>query len=269
MNILAAASFHALPALAPAVLFLLAVFALGWILSSWSRGFASRPPALHLANIGEGTHEHPALYTDAAIATRHLLFKVGSDASHIAVAGAGDFPLGNVPDEAAGAEELVELNLLTNCCPRLMIASEAIAADVDVFTAAGGKIQNEPGAAGTFYKVGRTRAAAAGDNSKVEVIPCFPVKLVVVVALTSTDAVVSGEAPAAVTSVQEATVDGNDPATTQALANSLKAKYNTLQTDFVALHEKYAAAITELEKATDDVRAIGAALATPTLVKVL
>lgn len=38
-----------------------------------------------------------------------------------------------------------------------------------------------------------------------------------------------------ITSVQEATANGSDLATTQALANSLKAKYNTLQTEVAAL----------------------------------
>lgn len=41
---------------------------------------------------------------------------------------------------------------------------------------------------------------------------------------------------AALTSVQEATANGSDPATTQALANSLKIKYNALQADVAALH---------------------------------
>jgi hypothetical protein len=42
-------------------------------------------------------------------------------------------------------------------------------------------------------------------------------------------------APAALTSSQNATANGSDAATTQALANSLKVSYNALQTDVVAL----------------------------------
>lgn len=60
-----------------------------------------------------------------------------------------------------------------------------------------------------------------------------------------TDAVVTQAAfvavPAAVTSVQEATVNGSDPATTQALANSLKIKYNAAQVDIAALRGSVAA----------------------------
>lgn len=189
----------------------LCVLGVACLVGLWSRGFTHARPAspvgaLHLVNIGEGTHEHPALFTDAAIATRHLLVKIGSDANHVAVAAANDCPIGNVPDEPSGAEELVEVNRLGNGKPRLMIASEAIAADVDVFTAAGGKVQDEPAVAGTYYKVGRTRAAAAADGAKVEVMACSPVKLVVIAALTA-----------------PTTADGSDLATTQALANAIKA----------------------------------------------
>lgn len=60
-----------------------------------------------------------------------------------------------------------------------------------------------------------------------------------------TDAVVTQAAfvaaPAAVTSVQEATANGSDLATTQALANSLKIKYNAAQVDIAALRGTVAA----------------------------
>lgn len=60
-----------------------------------------------------------------------------------------------------------------------------------------------------------------------------------------TDGVVTQAAfvavPAAVTSVQEATVNGSDLATTQALANSLKIKYNAAQVDIAALRGTVAA----------------------------
>ncbi|ACB76697.1 hypothetical protein [Opitutus terrae] len=215
----------------------LALLAATWLLVSWSKGFRNPPaPTLHLANIGEGTHPHPALYTDAAIATRHLLFAVGSDATHIAVAAADDCPLGTVPDEAGAAEELVEVDLLTNGKPRLMVASEALAADVDVYTADGGKIQNEPAVAGTCYLVGRTRAAAAGNNSKVEVLPCKPIKLVVIAAPTQT-------------------ADGTIAALNSTAVNPTKADFDAL--------------LAEAGKLQADYYALAAALATPALVKVL
>lgn len=61
-------------------------------------------------------------------------------------------------------------------------------------------------------------------------------------ALTSSaPAALTSSAPAAVTSSQESTVNGSDLATTQALANSLKTKYNAAQADIAALRTTLAA----------------------------
>jgi hypothetical protein len=137
--------------------------------------------ALRAANIAEGTHAGMITkLTDAAITTRHLLVKVGSDSDHIAVCGASDRPRGLCDDEAGAAEEPVNVNLL-GCgnTTQKMVASDAIADDVDVFTAADGKIQNEPSAAGTYYKVGRSMGAASTDGDEIEVEPCHPIAYVV------------------------------------------------------------------------------------------
>jgi hypothetical protein len=142
------------------------------------------------ANIGEGTHETSALNkrADAAIATRHLLVKQGSDVNHIAVNGASDRPMGICPDSPTAAEDLVSVQLLGGVQgTQLMIASEAIAANAEVFTAANGKIQDEPTTAGIFYRVGVARTAAGADGDKVEVEPCVPERLVVIAALGNTN----------------------------------------------------------------------------------
>lgn len=180
-----------------------------------------------LANIAEGTHAGSKRYlSDAAIATRYLLGKKGTDADHIAICGAGDEPIVSITDEATAAEKEVTGEFLSTAQRTLiMIASEAITADEDVYTAANGKIQDEPTVAGTYYKVGRARSAASADE-QIEVIPCAPIKVVVIAALTST----------------------NGTAAAAADLTALKA---------------------EAEKIGDDVRALGAALATPALVKVL
>lgn len=60
-------------------------------------------------------------------------------------------------------------------------------------------------------------------------------------------------APGALTSVQEATANGSDLATTQALANSLKIKYNAAQVDIAALRTH----ITTLETALRTAGTIG------------
>lgn len=56
-------------------------------------------------------------------------------------------------------------------------------------------------------------------------------------------------APAALTSSQNATAAATDLATSQALANALKANYNQLQADVVALRTTVANILTELKTA--------------------
>jgi hypothetical protein len=180
------------------------------------------------ANIAEGTWPGKKTFlSDGAIATRYLLGKIGSDAGHVVASGAADEPIGIITDEAGAAEDAVNVNLFGSAADtQLMVGAEAIAAGADVYTAAGGKVQDEPGATGTFWLVGRALAACGGDGQLVQVEPVKPIKVVVIAALTSTN----GTAGAAA--------------------------------DLTALKA-------EAEKIGDDVRALGAALATPALVKVL
>ena len=151
------------------------------LFTSW---IASRPRGhqlFPLANIGEGTHAGPLTkFSDAAIATRYLLGKFGSDVNHVAVAGANDKPLGIIADEASAAEEPVAVQLLGVAeSTRKCVTSEAIALTDELYTAANGKVQNLPAAAGTYYKVGRPLQAAAGADEVIEFEPCFPVAVVV------------------------------------------------------------------------------------------
>lgn len=164
--------------------------------------------------------------TDDAITVRHLLFTEGSDAAHIQIAGADERPLGTVDNEDVDAEERVTLLAFQPGKTHKAVASEAITSGEDIYTAAGGKVQDEPAIAGTYWKVGRAKSASGADNDVIEFYPCDPVKLIVVAAFTSTNGTAAGAA------------------------------------DLAALK-------TEAEKIGDDVRALGAALATPALVKVL
>ncbi|MFH0878559.1 MAG: hypothetical protein V2A34_02490 [Lentisphaerota bacterium] len=134
-----------------------------------------------LANIAEGTHEDGlSRLTDAAITTRYLLGKVGTDALHVAACGASDDPLGVIEDEAAAAEEPVNVQPLGAAKRTLkMVASEIIALDARVFTAASGKVQDLPTVNGTYYQVGRALSASGADGDVIEVDPCFPVATVV------------------------------------------------------------------------------------------
>jgi hypothetical protein len=148
---------------------------------SW---IASRPRGhqLHgLVNVAEGFQPAVKTYlTDAAIATRFLLGKVGSDASHVAVCGATDIPLGVIHDEAAAAElgvSVAKFGLHNE--GEIAVASAAIAADALLVPAANGKVVTLPATAGTYYIIGRATAAAAADGDQVEFTPCFPTQRVV------------------------------------------------------------------------------------------
>jgi hypothetical protein len=137
-----------------------------------------------LANLGVSTHENAKTYfADAAFASRFLLAKIGSDAEHIAINTDGDVPIGVVTDEVATADiakipMAVELLGISNRT-LTMVASEAIDAGEDVYTEDGGKVQDLPTDAGTYYKVGKALTAAGADGDLIEVLHCHPVALVV------------------------------------------------------------------------------------------
>lgn len=134
------------------------------------------------ANIAEGRHLDGRItkLADAAIASRWLLVKFGTDADHVDLCGATDVPIGVCTDEPEAAEDATAVDLL-GAAPgtTLMVASEAITAGELVFTAASGKVQDLPAGAGTYYQVGRALNAAGADGDLVEVAPCFPLATVV------------------------------------------------------------------------------------------
>jgi hypothetical protein len=133
-------------------------------------------PLIGLANIAEGTYEGKITKkTDAAITTRYLLAKIGTDAAHVDLCGVGDIPLGVITDEASAAEELVNVNLFgSQCQTQLGVASAAIAAGAFIVAAASGKVRTLPAAAGTYYIIGRALNApgADGDICEFDPIPC-------------------------------------------------------------------------------------------------
>lgn len=158
------------------LLILLAAIALAAVVFLFLRGF--RKPLLPMANIAEGTHDGSVTrLTDAAIATRHLLFAVGSDGNHIAACGVAGIPVGTVNDEADAAEEQVGVLLLGKGPTKLMVASEAITAGEAVYTAANGKVQDLPVVTtAACYHVGYALTAAAADGDLIEVQDCAPIK---------------------------------------------------------------------------------------------
>lgn len=136
----------------------------------------ARTAIAHIANIAEGSHKgRTTRATDAAITTRFLLGKIGSDANHIAVSGSSDIPIGVITDESVAAEDLVNVNLLgCNAETQRMVASGVINAGDFIVPDASGKVKTLPGTTGTYYIVGRALTAAAADLDVIEVdpIPC-------------------------------------------------------------------------------------------------
>jgi hypothetical protein len=158
---------------------LLAVVALAAMFKIFAQGF--RSPLLPMANIGEGVHAGTITKkADAAIATRYLVVKIGSDIDHVAVAGTADIALGIASDEPAAAEDLVAVQLLGSSGEtRKVVASAAITAGDFVVTAASGKVRTLPAITGIYYIIGRALIAAAADGDLVEIDPCLPTQRVV------------------------------------------------------------------------------------------
>lgn len=117
------------------------------------------------------THEDSITRTnDAAISTRHLLYKQGAAATSVAVSGATDIPLGTIDNTETSTDMRQSVLLLGTDCTRKMVASEAMAtAGVPVFAAASGKI-----ALGGTVKVGTLLTTASADGDVVEVMSCVP-----------------------------------------------------------------------------------------------
>jgi len=116
---------------------------------------------------------------DAAQATKHLLVKFGSAATHIAVNGVATAPIGTCPDTPALGDSAAVLLLGSASESITMVASEAITVGSRVFAAADGEISDLPAGAGTYFCVGVALEAAAADQDEIQVDPCIPFSVVV------------------------------------------------------------------------------------------
>lgn len=177
-------------------------------------------------NIAEGVHEEGmSKAADAALTARFLLVKPGSDADHIAVNGAADKPSGIATDEAEDAEDLVNVaSLNATDETRKLVASEAIAHGADLYTAASGKVQDEPAVAGTYWRIGKARQAASANNDVIEAETHSPIKVVVIAALTSTDGTAAGAADLAALKVEAEKIGDDVRALGTALATPAEVK---------------------------------------------
>jgi hypothetical protein len=135
------------------------------------------------AETAAGTHRTLSFRADASHPLTHLLVRPGTDAQHVAICGAANRPTGSTTDAPVAAEDIINvLPLNAGEHTRRLRCATALAAEIDVYTAANGLVQAEPGTAGTYWLVGRTVAAAVqetANNFIVEVAVQAPVRLTV------------------------------------------------------------------------------------------
>ncbi|PTY02580.1 hypothetical protein DB346_08510 [Verrucomicrobia bacterium LW23] len=169
---------HALGVVLFATIVAMSVKAVTEGLWRWRHQRRHRPDII--ANIGEGVHHGSVTRkTDAALASRYLLVKPGSDADHVAVTGVSDIPHGIAQDEATAAEEDVAVNLL-GCAKstQLGVASGTVTVGDLLVPAASGAVRTLPASAGTYYIIGRALATVA-TTELVEFDPYPPTQRVV------------------------------------------------------------------------------------------
>lgn len=119
---------------------------------------------------------------DAAVATRHLLWKEGTTpGTTVAVCGAANAPLGTIDNIESSTGITQKVIMLGKEHTVKMVASAAIAIGANVYTAANGKIQDASTlVAGSYYHVGRLLTAAGADGDVVEVESIVPRKVTVI-----------------------------------------------------------------------------------------
>ena len=137
-----------------------------------------KPGVMSAANaVADGTHEQGLLskLADAALASRYLLVKFGSDGDHVAVADATNAAMG-VAYEAPSAADVtngvpIRVGALGKGPTKLMVASSdasgVIAVGAIVVQAAGGAVKAYTSGAGIRVGIALTASAAAGDVLEV------------------------------------------------------------------------------------------------------
>jgi len=137
-----------------------------------ARAFVPSPDLV--ASNSAGSHQGPVTrFAETAFSAPHLVAGKGTTAGKQVApcAATGVLPIGFAEDEAAVGEAVaVETGYGRTV---LGVASAAIAADVPVYTAAGGKLSSTGGTG--KYLVGRSLTAAAADGDEFELQPYPPV----------------------------------------------------------------------------------------------
>lgn len=141
-------------------------------------------PAANTYDAAVETHNNSVRRTnDAAVSTRHLLWKKGASDGTVALNGASDIPLGTIDNVESSTGLGQTILLLGKGATKKMVASEAIGVGARVFAAASGKVA----ASGTIL-LGIALTAAGQDDDILEVADITPVQLAETVSSVAVDA---------------------------------------------------------------------------------
>lgn len=100
----------------------------------------------------------------------HRLVKMSAGAAVFNTSVATDNPVGVTKLNVKNGED-VSITPMNKPGTVEICAAGAIGQGADVFSAADGKVQALPAAAGTYRKIGMAMAAASGDGSIIEILP--------------------------------------------------------------------------------------------------
>ena len=144
-------------------------------------GQVSPRGTLEFANIGEGTfgEGRVTLFGDATTSTRYLLYKIGSDADHVALAGAGDTPLGPSDDMVADVTVPIAINLLGPGSDTLRVVTDGSISNGDYVKCGAAGVAVKATTSGTDVVIGRAvfgSDTSNGANDVITIVPIMPCK---------------------------------------------------------------------------------------------
>jgi hypothetical protein len=153
-------------------------------MKKWFKKLLLGKKLIALANIAEGVHSDGNITkkSDAAMALRHALVKIGSDVDHIAVTTANtEIPLGIVNDEADAAEDNVNVQILGQTSGTIKGRAHASITMGDYLVpAAAGRVQTMTGLTTvTTYIIGIALNTCTTQDDEVEIAHCVPVQRVI------------------------------------------------------------------------------------------
>ena len=146
------------------------------------------PPAFRTANNEgiAGTHKQAnSKMADATWANRHSLVQIGSDANHVNLCNQATEPYGFTQDAPAAAGDIIQVEFLSSRVGTILLLFTGAGAQMQgVYTSSTpGYVQaGVPAAAGTYWRVGKTKEATQETQDGeylAEVEPQAPQKVLI------------------------------------------------------------------------------------------